>query len=152
MAFPPLKPPVRAQRVRALQGRGDRSALTSQAIEALFESAEIIAEGGLEGDPVRAWYGSIMITFHLDRFRARCRGLDAAEDIDRVVDAICGSVRVRVRAHRIACAQVYERHPDRQVGTAHLESRWRRERDLLLLDIDLEAPIEGATSSRRSAT
>jgi hypothetical protein len=139
---------VRARRIRPLH-RGER-ALTPQAIEELFRSAEVLTEGGLDGDPEARWYGSIMITFDLGRLVRRCRGLSDPALLDRVVDAIEGSVRVRIRAHRMACAEVYRRFPDRTVGTAQLESCFRRDGDLLLLDIDLEAPID--LPSRRSAT
>lgn len=148
---PPLKPPARARRVAVLHRRGERGVLTTHAIEELFRSAEVLMEGSLGSadDPSHeTWFGSIMITFHLDRLADHCRGLDNPETIERVVDAIVGSVRVRVRAHRLACAQVYERHPDRRIGTAQIESRFRREGATLLLDIDLEAPVEAASHRR----
>lgn len=149
MAPPPIKPPVRAHRIRALRTT-ERGALTGQAIEELFRAAEVLAEGGLDGDVEPRWYGSIMITFDLSRLARRCRGLEDADELDRVVDAIQTSVRVRIRAHRMACGEVYRRFPDRAVGTAHIESRFSRNGDRLLLDIDLEAPVE--LPSRRRAT
>lgn len=145
----PLKPPARAGRVRALRSEA-RTALTTQAIEALFGGAQVLAEGGLDGDEAARWYGSIMITFDLDRLAERCRGIDEPQELERVVDAISTSVRVRIRAHRLACAEVYRRFPDRRVGTAQIESAFRRDGNLLLLDIDLEVPV--GESSRRRAT
>ena len=136
---PPMKPPARARRIRAWQ-RGGRGALSAPAIAELFRSAEVLTEGGLDGEG--RWYGSIMITFDLGRLARRCRDLDEPEQLDAAVRAIEGSVRVRVRAHRMACAEIYRRFPDRDVGTAQLWSRWRREGEALLLDIDLEAPID----------
>lgn len=115
-------------------------ALTNQAIEELFRSAQVLSEGGLDGSG--RWYGSIMITFDLAHLASRCRDLDHAEQLERVVLAIEGSVRVRIRAHRMACAEIYRRFPDRDVGTAHLFSRFSREGARLLLDIDLEAPVD----------
>lgn len=149
--MPPLKPPARAGRPRALHRRGERTTLTATAIEELFASAEVLAEGGLSGDPGReTWYGSIMITFHLDRLVERCRGLERPEELDALVDAITGSVRVRIRAHRMACREIYARYPDRRVGTAFVESRFRREGSRLLLDVDLEAPVEVVSGHRRA--
>ncbi|HJL20224.1 MAG TPA: hypothetical protein RMH99_31445 [Sandaracinaceae bacterium LLY-WYZ-13_1] len=145
----PLKPPVRARRIRPLHVR-ERTALTAQAIEELFRSAEVLAEGGLDGDPGGRWYGSIMITFDLTRLARRCRGLEDPARMATVVEAVQRSVRVRIRAHRMACAEIYRRFPDRAVGTAQLESAFRRDGDRLLMDIDLEAPID--LPSRRSAT
>ncbi len=148
---PPLKPPARAGLPRALLRRGERMVLSATAIEELFRSAEVLAEGRLSGDPAReVWYGSILITFQLDRLSERCRGLDDPAQLDALVDAITGSVRVRIRAHRMACGEVYARYPDRQVGTASVESRFRREGWRLLLDVDLEAPVGVASSHRRA--
>jgi hypothetical protein len=115
-------------------------ALTNQAIQELFRSAQVLSEGGLDGRG--RWYGSIMITFDLAHLVSRCRDLDEAEQLERVVLAIEGSVRVRIRAHRMACAEIYRRFPDRDVGTAQLFSRFSREGTRLLLDIDLEAPVD----------
>lgn len=145
----PLKPPARARRVAAFHRRGERVVLTSHAIEELFRGAEVLLEGGLgsKGDQ-QTWYGSIMITFHLDRLAALCRGLEDDAQIERLIEGISGSVRVRVRAHRMARAQIYERFPDRAIGTAQIESRFRRDGDRLLLDLDLEAPVEAATRER----
>ena len=136
-----LKPPARARRIRALH-RSDRLALTPQAIEELFRSAEVLAEGDLDHPTAARWYGSMMITFDLGRLASRCRGLAEPVALARFVSAVEGSVRVRIRAHRLACAEVYRRFPDRAVGTAWIESHFRREGQRLLLDIDLEAPID----------
>jgi hypothetical protein len=110
----------------------------------------VLAEGGLDGHEAARWYGSIMITFDLGRLAERCRGIDEPDELERVVEAIESSVRVRIRAHRLACAEVYRRFPDRRVGTAQIESSFRRDGNLLLLDIDLEVPV--GESSRRRAT
>lgn len=136
---PPIKPPARARSIRAFT-RGPRRALSNPAIEELFRSAEVLTEGGL--DDGGRWYGSIMITFDLGRLDQRCRDLRSPEDVERFVLAIEGSVRVRVRAHRMACSEIYRRFPDRDVGTAQLYSRFSREGTSLLLDIDLEAPVD----------
>lgn len=139
MPPPALKPPARARRIRALTER-TRVALTEHVISEMFRGAEVLAEGGL--DRTGSWFGSIMVTFDLGRLARRTRDLDTPERMARFVDAIEGSVRVRIRAHRLACAEIYRRFPDREVGTAMLESRFRREGDQLLLDIDLEAAID----------
>jgi len=136
---PPIKPPARARKIRAWH-RGRHGVLSESAIAELFRSSEVLTEGGL--DEGARWYGSIMITFDLDRFARRCRDMETPEDLNAIVDAVGGSVRVRVRAHRMACAEVYRRFPDRDVGTAQLWSRFSREGMRLLLDMDLEAPID----------
>ncbi len=147
----PLKPPVRARRVPALRRHAEHVVLTPQAIEELFRAADVLTEGSLAEDAeLPTWYGSIMFTFHLDRLLERCRGLDQAEALDRLVDAVVGLVRVRIRAHRMACARVYERYPDRHVGTAHIETRFSRTGQRLLMDVDLEVPVEVASTHRRA--
>lgn len=147
----PLKPPVRARRVPALRRRDARVVLTPHAIDELFRTAEVLAEGGLAGDPDRpTFYGSIMITFQLDRLLERCRGVEGEEELERLVDAVIGSVRVRIRAHRMACSRVYERYPDRRIGTAHIETRFTHRGERLMMDIDLEAPVEVASTHRRA--
>ncbi len=138
---PVLKPPARARPAPAFV-RFDRVAVSAHAIEAMFAQAEVLAEGGLDDD--ERWYGSVMITFDLAQLRRRVRGLALDDDLARFVALIEGSVRVRVRAHRMACAEVYRRYPDRSVGTAQIESAFRREGDLLLMDIDVEVPIAQA--------
>ncbi|MFC1464377.1 MAG: hypothetical protein ACFLMY_05960 [Candidatus Brachytrichaceae bacterium NZ_4S206] len=146
-----LKPPARAGRVPALHHRGEHAVLTSQAIDELFRSASVFAEGELgAGTEPPTWFGSILITFHLDRVVAACRGLEDPAALDALVEAIEGSVRVRIHAHRLARQQVVQRFPDRDVGTAQLESRFRREGTQLLLDVDLEAPVEVASRHRRA--
>ncbi len=142
---PPIKPPARARKIRAWN-RGRRGVLSEPAIAELFRSAEVLTEGGLD-DGAR-WYGSIMITFDLERFARRCRDMETPQDLDAVVDAVEGSVRVRVRAHRMACSEIYRRFPDRDVGTAQLWSRFSRDGCQLLLDIDLEAPIDLPTAMK----
>lgn len=112
--------------------------MTDHAVEALFARAEILAEGDLTRE---RWYGSVMVTFDLDWVRERCHGLDDPDEMDRFVEAVAGSVRVRVRAHRMACAEVYRRYPDRVVDTAQIDSRFSREGPRLLLDIDVEVPV-----------
>lgn len=147
----PLKPPARAHRALALRRRGEQAVLTTQAIDALFRTASVLAEGELGGEPdAPRWYGSILVTFDLARLVASCRGLEEPSALECFVSAVEGSVRVRIQAHRVARGALLERHPDRDVGTVHLESRFRREGDLLLLDIDLEAPIGVASRSRRA--
>ena len=140
----PLKPPARAGRVRPLRTRGAHTVLTAHAIDELFRRAEVLTEGGLSG---ATWYGSILITFDL----ARLLGGEREEELERLADAIGGSVRVRILAHRMARGQLHERYPDRSIGTAHVESHFRRAGALLLLDVDLEASIEVASTRSRRA-
>lgn len=140
-----LKPLVRADRLRPLRRHGARTVLTARAIDELFRSAEVLTEGALDDE---TWYGSVLMTFDLARLSPSG---DDNEELDRLAEVIAGSVRVRIHAHRVARAQLHERYPDRSIGTVHVESRFRRAGSLLLLDLDLEAPIEVASTRSRRA-
>ncbi|MFW5921439.1 MAG: hypothetical protein ACOCUS_06325, partial [Polyangiales bacterium] len=79
--------------------------------------------------------------FDLVALGERWRGpLDEAARA-RLLRAVQGSVRVRLRAMRLACAEVARRLPDRPLGTAQVETRARIVGDKLHVDVDLEVPI-----------
>jgi hypothetical protein len=142
-----LKPPVRARRIRALRTRSPRTVLTAHAIDALFRTAKVMTEGDLSGAPP-TWYGTVLVTFDLADLVEGAH--DPEGELGRLVEAIAGSVRVRILAHRLARAQVQERFPDRSLGTVRIESVFRRSGQHLLLDVDLEAPVEVASARRRA--
>jgi hypothetical protein len=119
-------------------------ALGARAEEELFRVAEVFSEGRATGD---VFYGSTLISIDLSRALA---GMDLAGDaalLARVVDAIAGSVRVRIRAMRLAEDDLSRRFPDRTVGTARTETRFRTERTTLLVDVDLEASVGAASGA-----
>jgi hypothetical protein len=133
-------------RVRPAALMRERSgwALGSRAEEELFRSAEVFSEGRASGD---VFYGSTLVSIDLARALA---GMDLAADpalLARVVDAIAGSVRVRIRAMRLAEEDLARRFPDRMVGTARTETRFRTEGTMLLVDVDLEASIGAASGT-----
>lgn len=138
--LPPLKPPVRVRPGALLRAR-DGFALGARAEEELFRVAEVLTEGRMTDDG-RAFFGSTLVTIDLARVAPLFAGEHAAAQRERLVKAAEGSVRVRLRAMRIACADVARRHPDRRFGTATVETRVRLEGERLLLDVDLEVPID----------
>jgi hypothetical protein len=111
----------------------------------LFASAEILCEGDLD---LARYFGSTLFTFQLGVVRAALRDLDDAS-IDQFCDLVEGSVRVRLRAIRMACADAARRVPDRRLSTARVETRWRREGDRLHLDVDLEAPVDVSSREKQ---
>ena len=137
-----LKPLVRARWVRPVQDRNRRS-LTRHFEELLFCSAQVLSEGdcrkGRAGE--RTYYGSTMITVDLAALPA---GLDvdfrsvSREDLHAVLD---GSVRVRLRAMRLARAEVVRRAPAGVLGTAQGETQIRLDERYVHIDVDLEVPI-----------
>ncbi len=119
-------------------------ALGSRAEEELFRVAEVMSEGRATGG---VFYGSTLVSIDLSRALA---GMDLAGDallLARVVDAIAGSVRVRIRSMRLAEDDLARRFPDRIVGTARTETRFRTEALTLLVDVDLEASIGAASGA-----
>jgi len=134
----PLKPPVRVRPGALLRARhGD--ALGPRAEEELFRFAEVLTEGRLEG---AAFFGSTLITIDLERVAPQLRGEhEGARERARLLAVASGSVRVRLRAMRLACADVGRRYPDRRLGTATTETRFRLEGTKLLVDVDLEVPV-----------
>ncbi len=119
-------------------------ALGGRAEEELFRVADVLSEGRATGD---VFYGSTLVTIDLSR---ALPGMDVGGDASlcaRVVDAIAGSVRVRIRAMRLAEEDLARRFPDRSVGTARTETRFRAEGTTLFVDVDLEAPLGAASEA-----
>lgn len=127
-----LKPPVRV-RPGALLGRVVRTVLGPRAEEELFRVAEILSEGSVSG---ASYFGSTLITIDL----ARLGVSDQARALE-VLAAAERSVRVRLRAMRLAQSDALRRLPDHPVGTAIVTSRVRLEGLQLLVDVDLELPF-----------
>jgi hypothetical protein len=118
--------------------------LTRAFEEELWRAAEILSEGGCR-DTTRgfreSYFGSSMISIDLERLRPWFRGgLDTAT-LERLAQAVDGSVRVRLRAMRLARAEAVRRVPNRLLGTAHVETRIRLSGRQLHIDVDLEASL-----------
>jgi hypothetical protein len=138
-----LKPLVRVRPGALLRERSGW-ALGARAVDELYRVAEVLSEGRCEDD---TFFGSTLITIELTRALEGI-GVDVdASVLDRVREAISGSVRVRLRAMRIAEEDVARRFPDRFIGTARTETRFRLEGTRLYVDVDLEAPIGGSSSA-----
>jgi hypothetical protein len=119
-------------------------ALGSRAEEELFRIAEVFSEGRADGE---VFYGSTMITIDLSRALAGMSLETDAAQLARVVDAIAGSVRVRIRAMRLAEDDLQRRFPGRDLGTARTETRFRTEGTVLFVDVDLEASLGAASGA-----
>ena len=118
-------------------------ALTREAEEVLFEHAEVMTEGSAGRDPgAKSFFGSTMITIDLGKLAGRLRGLDAPGMHETLCEVVGASVRMRLRAMRIACAEVARRVPERDLGTAQVEIRTSIVGSRLHLDVDLEVPFD----------
>jgi len=117
-----------------------RGALTREGEELLFALAERLSEGEMrQTRSGRAYFGSTMLTVRGEDLAPYWRG---ALDLDHLRQAIDGSVRVRLRAMRLACADATHRAPSEPLGTAVVETRITRVDDRLHIDVDVEVPLD----------
>jgi hypothetical protein len=146
-----IKPPVRATRVSGLSRRTQGVTLSRALEDALFRCAEVLSEGGLRAQAGHAdsYFGSTMISVELERLRPWLRGGLDSQERRQLMEAIDGSVRMRVRAMRLARAEALRRVPDRGIGTAYVETSMRLTERQLHIDVDLEAPLSVSSSSGR---
>jgi hypothetical protein len=117
--------------------------LSRHAEEALFELAEVL----LEGTPQtvggqESFFGSVMLAVSFEALGMVVRGLDGDEAREEFTRCVEGSVRVRLRAMRMASSEVARRFPDRRLGTALIETNIMRLRDELHIDVDVEVPFD----------
>ena len=115
--------------------------LSREGEEWLFTHAEILSEGGpRDGDG--AYYGSTMITIDLEALSEHWRGSFDATERARLAQAVEGSVRVRLRAMRLAVREAQRRLADRRFGRASVETRVRLVGLKLHVDVDVELPFD----------
>jgi hypothetical protein len=147
-----LKPPVRATRAAIAASRTAKGTLTRALEEELFRHAEILSEGGCRASsPSRqSYFGSTMLSIDLDRLRPFVRGGLSAGARLCLAEAVDGSLRIRLRAMRLARAEALRRVPDRSLGTVCVETRVRLTERQLHIDVDLEAEVGVSSGSRRS--
>ena len=120
--------------------------MTREAEELLFALADRMTEGDLcrSGDD-ESWFGTTMFTVPLAELERELRG---SLDPDALANVVQGSVRVRLRAMRLACADVAHRHPDRAFGRAVVETQARVVGGNLQIDVDLHWPLEDRGTKR----
>ena len=124
-------------------------ALSRHAEEVLFAHAELMSEGSARdaAGGASSYFGSTMITIDLGSLRGALRGAEDPGTHEHIRALVEGSVRMRLRAMRLACAEAARRLPDRPLGTPLVETRVHLVRGKLHLDVDLEVPFD--VSSQR---
>lgn len=141
----PLRALVKARRHPWLRTRVCE-VLSREAEEWLFRHAEVLSEGGLraEADGGRRYFGSTMISVDLRRHELAPGELGAEDErlMQRILHASMGSVRVRVRALRLAYAELSRRVEDGVLATAFTETRLHLSDGKLHIDVDLEVGVE----------
>jgi len=145
-----LKPLARAVRNRVLS-RHAGHVLGRELEQEIFLTARVLSEGGFRAMPEGhdSYFGSTMISVPLVTLSQVTRGELDQRARDQLERAVSGSVRVRLRAMRIARAEVARRVPHRVLGTAQVETRVRLTRDQLFIDVDLEVPLGVSFSAKR---
>lgn len=147
MASGRIKGLARATRIRDIRG-AHHETLSREAEEELFRVAEVLSEGSVREGDAPSYFGSTMITFDLDRLSERLRRPLDDDTRSRLATIVEGSVRVRIRAMRLACEEVARRLPDRRLGTAQVETRIELRDGNLQVDVDLEVPL-GVSSGQK---
>ncbi len=151
MSRPPIKGLARVRRDAFVAAHPARY-LSRGAEEALFRSAEVLSEGSvrvLAGGEQR-YFGSTMITFDLGRLADQWRGVLGEEHHAELARLVEGSVRMRLRATRMACAEVLHRVTERPLGSAMVETSVRLSGTTLQMDIDLECEVGVCSPARRA--
>lgn len=146
-----LKPLVRALQGPAIIERSGRITITRTLEEEMFRDADILSEGscktGTDGND--SYFGSTMVTFDLELVKRHWRGPFDDEARKRFADAVQGSIRIHLRAMRLAYTEVARRVSDKTLGTAQIETRIRLCGDNLYLDMDLDVPLGISTVLRK---
>jgi hypothetical protein len=126
--------------------------LSRGAEEALFQHAKVLSEGCERSCPSgeRRYFGSTMITFDLGELGRHWRGPWGTLERQALLRLVAGSVRVRLRATRIACAEVARRVTDRPLGSSVVETSVRLSGESLQMDVDLEVPVGLFSPARRA--
>jgi hypothetical protein len=116
--------------------------------EELFRLADVLSEGscrtGRNGSS--SYFGSTMITFNLNKLAAGWLLSEDGYAYQQLAEAMQGSVRVRLRALRIAYREVIQRVSETPSGPAQAETTVRLSGNQLHLDVDLEVPLEVASA------
>jgi hypothetical protein len=145
-----LKSLAKATRI-SLRRRGTDWLLSSALEEQLFRISDVLSEGstrtGATGQAT--YFGSTMITVDLRRLSVRAEGLSETAAREALLRAIDGSVRVHLRAMRMARAEAARRVHRHTLGTAISEMRAGLQGDRLHIDVDLEVPLRVSSRATR---
>lgn len=146
-----LKPLAKASR-HAVLLRRTAIQLTRALEEALFREADVLSEGGLRptGPGQATYFGSTMIRVQIVALLAHARPCQDRAERALLADAIEGSVRIRLRAMRLARAEAARRMHRSVLGTALCEIRVSLTTDQLHIDVDLEVPVRVSSRAKGS--
>jgi hypothetical protein len=146
-----LKPLSKIRR-RPFLIRRKQTVLSRALEQALFDHADVLSEGstrvGVGG--LGTYFGSTMISIAFVRLEAETQASFSRALRDELVYVAEGSVRIRLRAMRLARAEAARRVPNGLLGTAVCEVRIRDGGKQLHIDVDLEAEVRVSSRAKRS--
>lgn len=146
-----LKPLVKSSRRQFLSQR-KHVVLTRSLEEALFRHADVISEGSTRvmKDSRTTYFGSTMIAVPFERLARESSQPLIGPYRAELVYIIEGSIRVRLRAMRLARAEAGRRVNDALLGTALCDLRVLDAGKLLRIDVDLEVELRVSSRANRS--
>ena len=145
-----LKPLAKIRR-RPYLIRRQQTVLTRALEQALFDYADVLSEGSTRSVGAHATYfGSTMISIAFARLEADTHANFTRAMRDELVHTAEGSVRLRLRAMRLARAEASRRVANGLLGTAVCEVRIRDGGKQLHIDVDLEAEVRVSSRAKRS--
>jgi len=122
-------------------------ALSSAAIDILFDNAVVLSEGGVQGS---SYYGSTMVTFDLARAAALVSDSCDAATVKRVSELIAHDSRIKERARTLG-AEEARRCASAPLAPPQVDLRVNTSGSHLHLDLDVEAEVLVTGSTHRSA-
>jgi hypothetical protein len=146
-----LKPLVKSSRRQFLAQR-KLAVLAAGMEEVLFRHADVISEGNApaQKDARKTYFGSTMIAIPFERLAREISEPMTAPFRAQLVRAIEGSVRVRLRAMRLARAEAGRRVDAALLGTAFCDLRVSDAGKVLRIDVDLEVELRVSSRANRS--
>ncbi|MBI4512037.1 MAG: hypothetical protein HY698_20565 [Deltaproteobacteria bacterium] len=135
--LPPVRKPMALARRVSLFEREIRIKLSSAAVDILFDAAEVLSEGQVQGD---GYFGSTMITVDLERAAAAVREACDLASAREVAALAVHDPRVRERAIAMATADAQER-AGVLLSQVSIDLRARAIGTRVQLDADVEARI-----------
>ena len=145
-----IQSPLRLAKATRLSGIRRRSsmALTRQAERCLFEHLSVLSEGQIEDtNGERRYRGSTMLTFDIRPLADQWRGAFDERSKEELLSLMEGSVRVRLRVHRIARREAARRLAGANLGTVTTETRLSTEGPYVHMDVDLDVLVEVCSAS-----
>ena len=133
------RPMAQAARIPLFE-REVRERLSQAAVEVLFESAAVLAEGSLGAGTTSAaqFFGSVMVTIALDDLAGLVREAPTDDTARKLSELMSGDARVLGRLRRLAEAEA-TRLCGRPVRVHSADVRIHADGTRILVDIDLES-------------